>query len=144
MKSFLMLACFIVSFATISSAQKINEKDLPGPVKTAFATKYPAAMNVKWGKENAKEYEAEFKLNNNNVSANFLVTGDWVETETVLSITDLPAAISNAIKTKYPGASITKAEKLEKPGNKTLYEVFIKLNGKTKEVELNADGSFAK
>jgi len=144
MKSFLMLVSLIVSFATISCAQKVNEKNLPAAVKTAFSTKYPTATNIKWGKENAKEYEAEFKLNNNNVSANFLVTGEWVETETVLSVTDLPAAVSNAIKTKYPSASIIKAEKLEKPVNKTLYEVFIKLNGKTKEVELNADGSFAK
>ena len=144
MKSFLMSACFIILFATISCGQKINEKDLPVAVKTAFSTKFPGATSIKWGKENAKEYEAEFKLKNNNVSANFLVTGEWVETETVLPIKDLPAAVSNAIKTKYPVASITKAEKLEMPGDKTLYEVFIKINGKTKEVEVNADGSFVK
>jgi len=144
MKSFLMFVCFIVSFATISCAQKVNEKDLPAPVKTAFNNKYPGAANIKWGKENAKEYEAEFKLNNNNVSANFKDDGSWVETETIIAVTDLPVSVSTAIKTKYPRSSVTKAEKLEKPGNKTLYEVFIKINGKTKELELNADGNFAK
>ena len=43
----------------------------------------PAATDVKWGKESAKEYEAEFRLNGNNVSANFGSDGAWVETETV-------------------------------------------------------------
>lgn len=144
MKSLLMLASSLISFATISYGQKISEKNLPVAVKTAFSTKYPAATNIKWGKENAKEYEAEFKLNNSDVSANFLVTGEWVETEKVVSVADLPATITNAIKSKYPSALLNKAEKLEKPGGKVLYEVFIKLNGKTKEVELNADGSFVK
>jgi hypothetical protein len=144
MKSFVMLSCFIVSFATISCAQKVTEKDLPAAVKAAFTTKFPGTVNVKWGKENSKEYEAEFKLNKNDVSANFLATGEWAETETVLSVTDIPETISSVVKSKYPGASITKGEKLEKPGNKILYEVFIKTNGKTKEVELNADGSFVK
>jgi uncharacterized membrane protein YkoI len=139
-----MLLSFIFSFATIGYTQKITEKDLPVAVKTAFNTKFPGAANVKWGKENAKEYEAEFKFNNNDVSANFLTTGEWVETETVLAAADIPATITSAIKMKYPGASITKGEKLEKPGDKILYEVFIKTNGKTKEVELNADGSFVK
>jgi len=144
MRSSLMLLGFIFSFVTIGHTQKITEKNLPVAVKTAFNTKFPGALNVKWGKENAKEYEAEFKLNNNAISANFLANGEWVETETSLSAADIPVTISNAIKSKYPGATITKGEKLEKPGDKIFYEVFIKTNGKTKEVELNADGSFVK
>ena len=144
MRSSLMLVCFIISFATISYGQKKTEKDIPAAVKTAFNTKFPGASNVKWGKESAKEYEAEFKLNNSDVSANFSATGEWVETETILSAADLPVTITNAIKSKYPVASITKGEKLEKSGDKIMYEVFIKTNGKTKEVELNADGSFVK
>src|SRR5258705_3289672 len=42
MKSLLALAFCIVSFATISCSQKINEKDLPALVKTAFSNKYPS------------------------------------------------------------------------------------------------------
>lgn len=101
-------------------------------------------MDVKWGKESAKEYEAEFKLNGNNVSANFGADGAWVETETVMKVTGLPAAVVDAIKKNYPGAVITTAEKLEEPGDKLLYETVIKVNGKKKTLELNADGSLAK
>jgi len=144
MKSLLALAFFIVSFATMSCSQKINEKNLPGPVKTAFNTKFPGATAVKWGKENAKEYEAEFKLNNNSVSANFGLDGSWVETESVIPVSSLPAAVSAAIRAKYPGTSITLAEKTEQPGNKVFYEVSIKVNGKKKGIEINPNGSFVK
>jgi uncharacterized membrane protein YkoI len=139
MKKYLM-AIIGVSIFNIASFCQIK---VPEVVRSAFGSKFPAAANVKWGKENANEYEAEFKQNNSDVSANFKTDGAWIETETVLDGSELPAAVNKAIKTKYPNATITKAEKLEKPG-KVLYEVIINQNGKTREVGLNADGSFVK
>ena len=140
MRSLLSLACFIFLFATIGCSQKITEKDLPAAVKTAFATKFPGATDVKWGKENAKEYEAEFKLNNTSVSANFKTDGSWTETETTIPSSELPAAVTNTVNKKYPGAVYGVTEKIEKPGAKILYEVNITMNGKKKEIELNPDG----
>ena len=116
---------------------------VPAAVKAAFSAKYPSATNVKWGKENAKEFEAEFKLNGNGVSANFGMDGSWVETETVIKVAQLPVAVTNAITAKYPGAVITMAERLDAPGDKLLYEASIKVKGKKKTVELKPDGSFA-
>jgi hypothetical protein len=144
MKSLLSLALFTFSFATIGCSQKITEKDLPTAVKNAFATKFPGATDVKWGKESAKEYEAEFKLNNTSVSANFKDDGSWTETETTISSSELPAAVTNAVNKKYPGSVYGITEKIEKPGNKILYEVNITLNGKKKELELNPDGVIVK
>lgn len=137
---------FFVLIAVIAISLSANCQSLkvPSVVKNAFAAKYPGATNVEWGKENAKEYEAEFKLNNENVSANFGLDGTWIESETVIPITNLPAAVSSAVIQKNPGATITMAEKLEMPGGKLLYEVFFKINGKKKSIELNADGSLAK
>jgi hypothetical protein len=139
-KKFSWLLLYIC-IAVTACAQKIN---VPAAVKQAFASKYPNATNVKWGKESAKEYEAEFKLNGTNVSANFALDGSWVETETVIKIADLPGAVTAAVKKKYPGAVITMAEKLEEPGGKLLYEASFKVNGKKKSMELNPDGSAAK
>lgn len=141
MKQLLLLACGIFVIATTGCSQKIN---VPAAVTQAFNSKYPRAMDVKWGKESAKEYEAEFKLNGNNVSANFSADGAWVETETEMKVTGLPEAVIAAINKNYPGAVITTAEKLEEPGDKVLYETVIKVNGKKKTLELNADGSLAK
>ena len=108
---------FIVLTAVIVSLSANCQVKVPEAVKNAFAKMFPGATNVKWGKENAKEYEAEFKLNKQAVSANFGLDGSWVETETVIPVTDLPAAVTTAINTKYPGATtLHMAEKIEQAG----------------------------
>jgi hypothetical protein len=140
MKQLLLVAYAIFAIATTGSCQKIN---VPAAVTKAFNSKFPGAVNVKWGKESAKEYEAEFKLNGTSVSANFGADGSWVETETLIKATDLPAPVTAAVTKKYPGSVITMAEKLEKPG-KSLFEVTFKVKGKKKSMEVNADGSIAK
>ena len=139
-KSFIVLAAVIIT-ALSANCQQVK---VPDAVKNAFNYRFPAATNVKWGKENATEFEAEFKSNGNPISANFKTNGDWVETETTIAITDLPDAVSSAIHKKYPGSEITSAEKSEKPGGNILYEVVIKLNNKKKELEIKPDGGFAK
>ncbi|KAH0533534.1 hypothetical protein FGG08_007684 [Glutinoglossum americanum] len=113
----------------------------PAAVTNSFKAKFPGATATKWGKENAKEWEAEFKMNNNAVSANCGLDGSWVETETVIPIADLPAAVVSAIKAKYPTAVITLAERVEKPGQ-VYYEPTVKINGKKKGMEISADGKF--
>ncbi|HKB44686.1 MAG TPA: PepSY-like domain-containing protein [Chitinophagaceae bacterium] len=141
MKNNFLVLVAAIAIGLSSNCQSIK---VPAAVKSAFNTKYPNATNVKWGKENTKEYEAEFKLNGTNVSANFALDGSWVETETVIKIASLPAPVTAALKKKYPGAVITMAEKLEMPGGKLLYEATFKVNGKKKSMELNPDGSLAK
>ena len=136
---FIVLVAVIVTGISASCQVKVTEA-----AKKAFAAKFPNATDVKWGKENATEYEAEFKLNNQPVSANFKMDGSWVETETTIKVNDLPQVVINAIKTKYPGNAITLAEKIEKTGGKFIYEAVIKVNGKKKEIEINPDGSFVK
>ncbi|HYM94620.1 MAG TPA: PepSY-like domain-containing protein [Chitinophagaceae bacterium] len=141
MKNIFIVLVAIVVTGMAASCQGLK---VPVAVKNAFTAKFPGATNVKWGKENAKEFEADFKLNNVTMSSNFGMDGSWVETETVIPVTDVPAVVSNAIKAKYPGTIISKAEKLEKPGGKVIYEAVVKIKGKSKELEVNADGSFVK
>src|SRR6185503_16165953 len=114
-----------------------GQPKVPEVVKTAFSNKFPAASEIKWEKENKTELEANFKMNNNDVSANFKLDGSWVETESTIPASELPQAVSNTVNTKYPGAIYGRAEKIEKPGGKVLYEVNITVNGKKKELELN-------
>lgn len=138
-----MKKIFIVLIAAIligSAAQ--SQIKVTDAAKKAFAAKFPNATNVKWGKENVNEYEAEFKLNGQPVSANFKLDGSWVETESSIAVAELPSAVTNAIKAKYPGTVLNRAEKVELPGGKTVYETVVKVNGKKKEIEINPDGTF--
>jgi hypothetical protein len=136
MKAIVIMSFVGLVFATSACAQKVKA---PEAILKAFNAKFPGATDVKWGKENSKEYEAEFKLNGTAVSANFGLDGSWKETETTIKTADLPTPVVNAIKTKYPAGVITLAEKVEKP-DKTYYETVVKSNGKKKEVEISADG----
>ena len=136
------IASFII--VSLASLQAICQVKVPDVVKTAFNNKFPGASEIKWEKENKNELEANFKMNNTAVSANFSLDGTWVETETTIPANELPAPVTNAVNTKYPGAVYGRTEKIEKPGNKVFYEVNITMKGKKKELELNPDGVIVK
>ena len=135
---------FFLVLVTFSSLAVVCQVKVPDAVKTAFNNKFPTASSVKWEKESKTELEANFKMNNTDVSANFSLDGSWVETETTIPASELPAPVTNAVNTKYPGAVYGRTEKIEKPGAKILYEVNLTVNGKKKELELSPDGIIVK
>lgn len=116
----------------------------PDAVTAAFSKKFPDARHVKWGKENAKEFEAGFELKGRKMSANFDLQGNWKETEMEIDVIDLPAAVVKSIHSKYPDAVISGADRTEKADGKIIYEAGIKMKGKKMEVELFGDGRFVK
>lgn len=143
MKKLILMFVIFASIGLFASAQKLNESKVPPAVKSAFAKKF-AGATAKWGKENAKEYEAEFTWNNKSASANFLTDGTWVETEAEINAADIPAAVKSAIEKKYPNASITKVFKIENSKGEQTYEAEIKTGNKKKEMILKADGAIMK
>ena len=118
--------------------------DVPKEVADAFAKKFPAATNIKWGKENAKEYEAEFKLNGKSASANFLTDGSWVETEMQVDVSEAPAAVTAAVQQKHLGTSIIRLYKIDNSKGDLTYEAEIKTGNKKQEMILKAEGTIIK
>ena len=117
-----------------------NAKDVPVKVKTGFDQKFPGAQKVKWGKENASEWEAEFKLNGTSMSANYATDGTWLETETEIKADQLPVKVSESISKTYPGWMIVGASKIETSKKGTLYEADLKSGTKKKEVTFTPEG----
>jgi hypothetical protein len=140
MKHIIIAMLMAVLSITNTYAQKLNADKVPVAVMNAFKAKFPTAEKVKWSMENAKEYEAEFKVGKVEQSANFSENGTWLETEAEISKSQLPQAVIDAINKKYPNCKIEEVEQASSPENSLFYGVTIKFNGKKFDIDLKATG----
>jgi len=140
MKQIIFIALVLVcAFAT-----GFTQVKPPVTVTTAFSQKFPKVTKVQWDKENAHEYEAEFKLNGANYSANFTDKGEWVETESPVLFTQLPEKVQAAFNASHKGATVKAISKIEPSKGVTKYEVEIKQGSKTVELFYTAEGRTTK
>ena len=116
----------------------------PKLVSDAFTKKFPTATKVSWGKEGPKEWEAEFTLNGEKISANFGQDGTWLETEQEIKASSLPAAVLANVKAKYAAWKIAEADKTENDKHGNIYEVDLKKGMKSKSLAFKADGTAVK
>jgi hypothetical protein len=137
---------FLIIFAVILmtfSACGQSGKDVPADVATAFSQKFPNASNVKWGKESDKEWEAEFKLDGKEYSANFDNSGIWAETEYEININEIPAAVKAALDKDSAGSRIEESAVTETKDGKA-YEFIIIKNKNETELAIDMNGGIIK
>ena len=139
MKQLILVATMLLTTIAAAIAQSA-----PKAVKAAFEQRFASIKNAKWDKENAQEWEAEFKMDGTKMSASFMPTGDWIETETDITVAELPAAVAAAIAAKYPKAKVVGASKIETAKNGLRYEADLKTKRKKQEVLFDANGVFIK
>lgn len=132
-------AALLISFSACGQ----SENDVPVNVKSAFTQKFPNASKVKWGKENEKEWEAEFKMDDKEYSANFDLSGTWVETEYVIDATGIPASVKAAIDKESAGLKIGEAAVSETKDGK-VYEVTAGRGKKAIEFVVDESGVIQK
>lgn len=118
------------------------QKNVPQNVEMAFKKQFPTAQKASWDKENATEWEAEFKMDGMDYSANFSNDGKWMETEYKVKTSDLPAKIQETLKNEFPSYKIGKAEVSETSKGK-VYEVAMK-GENDMEVVLDENGKVMK
>jgi len=114
---------------------------LPAPILTAFRTSYPNATikNASKETENGKTvWEVESIDNGLARDLIYNPDGTVLEFEEQIDPASLPAAVSAALKAKYPKATITKAEKLMK-GTTITYETALK-GAALASVEITPEG----
>jgi uncharacterized membrane protein YkoI len=134
--TFLVFALFTLAFA--AQAQKKNDK-IPSGVKDSFAKRFPGVEHVKWSKENDTEFEAEFKNNGKEQSATFDQTGKWLETESEIKKSELPAIVQATIAKEFAGYRIEESE-LTETADGTFYEVEVEKGKLEYEVKISPDG----
>lgn len=117
------------------------EAKLPTAILKAFQQSYPNATIKGSAKEteNGKTvWEVESIENNLTRDLIYNPDGTVVEIEEQVTIDSLPAAVSAAVKTQYPKATITKAEKMT-IGATIQYELTLKGAPKG-SIELTPEG----
>ncbi|MBU2019859.1 MAG: PepSY-like domain-containing protein [Bacteroidetes bacterium] len=134
MKKSLVTLSIILGFTFVTSAQKA-----PSVVKEAFNLKFPGVSSIKWEMEEDSAWEAEFKKDGIEYSANFSSSGDWLETEYEIKKEEVSAAALKTISSEFGGYLITEIEMVEKPDFKG-YEVLIVKGKQAKELVLDVNG----
>jgi hypothetical protein len=139
MKNFFIL---VVLFSMIFFSA-CSQKNPPENVKKEFSQKFADAKSVKWGSEEANEWEAEFKINGKEMSACFDNTGKWLETEAEVSAKELPSIVTNTLKSEFPGFKIVESSTIENPEMKG-FEIALKNKETEITVIIGADGTVLK
>lgn len=132
----------LLAAATITSftfAQKIEDKDVPAAVKTAFQKKYPNAKNAEWQKS-GKHYKAMFENDNSQIAEILDGSGKMIKSNMKIKETDLPTKASQHISKQHPGEETKEMEKVIDGKGVVTYEVRMK----EKNYYFDADGNFVK
>ncbi len=143
MKESMMIVLVVAAVSTVACGQKKESETAPKVVETAFQQKFPTAQKVKWEKENDTEWEAEFKLDGKEYSANFSSDGTWKETEHEIAKSDIPAAVQNTLNTEFPVYKIEESE-ISETADGTVYEFELEKGKSEMEVTIDASGKVLK
>lgn len=131
----------MVTMVTLFSANVFGAGNaVPAKVRIGLEHKFQNAQQVKWSKESAKEWEAEFAWHGKAYSANFNNQGEWLETEYRISESEIPVAVKTALKKDFPDYKITIAEISETNKGK-VFEFDIKNGQHKKEIAYVVNGT---
>lgn len=141
-----LLAVFglgVLAASARADEEKIPLSKVPKAVIDAFKGKFPEAKintAIKEEEDGKTVYEIESTLNGLAVDCVLKPDGEFVEIEKQIKADALPAAVADALKTKYPNATWSKIEEVTK-GDKVSYEVVVKkADGKSVGVALDTTG----
>lgn len=138
MKTLVMMTLMAAAIPLLVPAQKLSKSKVPAVVKEAFEKEYPNS-NAVWEKEGTS-YEANFGINGKSMSSVIDLNGIILETETVISPSDLPVAARSYLKEHYAGSKVKAAAKIMKTKGELNYEAEIQGN----DVVFDENGKFLK
>ena len=139
-----MKKIIILVLGILLTASTIQATEVPHAIEQAFQQKFPSAKKVKWEKEKNNDYEASFILDGKEVSASYSPDAQLKETETEISVSELPKAVVDALNKKHPGSKIGEAAKIERSNNSVVYEAELKIKGKKTDLLFDENGNETK
>jgi len=113
-------------------------EETPDAVKQAFTKMFPTATDMKYEMER-DAFEVNFKDKGVEMSADFDKTGKWLETETGITIPDLPKEVSASVAKNFAGYKISEVAKVECDKG-ICYEMDLKSDKEGYEVQFSPKG----
>ena len=143
MKKIILGLSLLFLATTAIACANVNKEKVPKAVKEAFAKKFPSAKKVHWDKESDKEWEAEFKMDKMEYSANFMEDGTWKETEHEIDKNNIPQTVMNTLNTSFAGYEIEESE-ISETNKGAVYEFEIEKDETEMEVAIDSNGKVVK
>ncbi|NEU10146.1 hypothetical protein GZH53_17615 [Flavihumibacter sp. R14] len=135
--AFLLLAGITLGVKAQDDKTKVDAKDVPQEVMTAFSSTFANATDVEWKKKDA-DYNVSFEIGDVDQHAMFTSTGKLIYKGKEIKEAELPSAVLTSVKKDHAAYKIDEAWVIEKEG-KTIYK--ISLDGSPdKKVKYSADG----
>lgn len=113
----------------------------PDVVKQAFQQNFATATDVNWHKMASGNWFAEFSQDSLQTKAEYTPDGQWVATRTALAETSLPDTVLNAIKIKYPTATIDHILRIQRADVAPYYQIALQVDSAEKDILANDAGS---
>jgi hypothetical protein len=140
MKTTIFALC-MTALTTMAAAQDIPQSQVPSVVLNAFQSKYSNATDVEWEME-GDLYKVEFEIGRYDHDLWIDKNGVIKRHKEEISKSDLPAAITDKIRTQYSEYRIDDVEKIEIDG-KVTYKVELDGKGGDRDVFFAPDGTIS-
>ena len=122
-----------------TQSQKPAELNIPAAVSSAFKAKYAGVTSPSW-KMKGGNYQASFRMNNEEMKAEFDNTGKWLQTENRIASTSLPSAVQAEIKKDFADYKTEDAHKVQSATGGAAYTAKVVKGTEKYEVVFGADG----
>lgn len=119
----------------------VKEKDIPAGIQSSFKSGFPNAKDVEWKLKDGK-YKAKFEVNGLDHFAKYGADGKLIAKGMKIRTSEIPNAVSAAVKETYAARMIDDAYRVDKDGA-VFYQLKLKGDPETK-VLYTADGQVAK
>ena len=142
-KKILMLFLMIGLSTAVLQAQI---RKVPAEVTDALKAKYPGADKVEW-KDKITFFEAQFMLDNAEMTVDFSPKGEWQETDKKISFDQLPASVKDGFKkSKYNDWTPGSVTQIDKNDKSLQYRIYVEKNSlvQKKFLYFNAQGQLEK
>jgi len=122
MKTVNSLIVTLVMLSSICFSQKLMTDKIPANINQAFAKEFPKAMEPNW-RMDKDTYQVMFMLSGTKHAAKFDKTGQWIDKEERINLSNLPKELTESIAKNFSGYKAYEAEKVETPAKGVLYNV---------------------